>query len=111
MSITDDATIRRTRLDGGATVVLGAIVWLPSLKKTVNLDSRRPYHRPPFAEFMVEFAHCQSRSSAIRNVPEKSIFLVLAEQLFTVFDKADDHHHGRTNKADEEHHLEDFHDK
>jgi hypothetical protein len=35
----------------------------------------------------------------------EKLFLVLAEQLFSILDEADDHDHGRSRKAEKKHHF------
>ena len=93
VSITEDATMSRTRLDGGATVVrVDAIVRLPS-RETGALDSRERIRRPPCAEFMSKLKQCQSSWTGLSRT-QKHPALVLSEQLFAIFNEADEHHHG-----------------
>ena len=102
VSITEDATISRTRSEGGATVVrVDAIVRVSSLKPVLWNGKGRTAACPALSL-------CPIQSSVKPNRQGKSstgfeLVLVLSEQLFAVMNKTDEHNHGRPCETEEKH--------
>jgi hypothetical protein len=111
VSITEDATISRTRSEGGATVVrVDAIVPVLALDSSLGLLERKDRHAlrqfyfPSEAESMRRSGRCRRRP--IRAGLRRFVF---AEELFAVFDKAEKDDHGGACEADEEHYFQNVH--
>ena len=94
VSITEDATMSRTRLDGGATVVrVDAIVRVPSLEGTDALELGGPTTARPALSLCPDESSVNQNGQALSR-GQKQPALILSEQLFTVFNEADDYDHG-----------------
>jgi len=104
VSITEDATMSRTRSEGGATVVrVDAIVRMSSLEPVLWTGRRRTAACPALSL-------CSIQSSVKPNRQGKSctrlqLVLVLSEQLFAVLNKADEHDYGRSCETEEKHRI------
>jgi hypothetical protein len=107
VSITLDATIRRTRLEAGATVVrVDAIALWP--ERTGILDSRERNHaRSPLSLLLAQT--CVNEEQIKKTKIKRAAKLFFAEQLFPVFHKADHHHDRRARQADEKQNFQKLH--
>jgi hypothetical protein len=73
-----------------------------AITRTGALESEGLLSSPPCLSLFPNESSVNENGYWLGNL-QKNGALVFSEQLFTVFEEADEHHHGRTDKAEEKH--------
>jgi hypothetical protein len=108
VSITEDATMRRTRFEGGATVVLeDAITKLPARRPADYCPVSGFFVRPALS-LLLKWPGVNQNGEPQLNPKEKRL-LVLAEEFLGVLDKADQNHDSRPRQTNEKHDFQHAH--
>ena len=104
VSITDDATISRTRLEGGATVVRLDAILRVSARLPAFWSQGEQKSLPPSLSLLLN--RCLvNRIVKCRYLRRETTNSVGPEQFLGVFNKADEDHYRRSGEAEEEHDL------
>jgi hypothetical protein len=110
VSITEDATISRTRLEGGATVVReDPIAKVPAkMPAAYHPGGQKTIERPAMSLF--------ANSRGVNRKPaeaeaDQGIGLVFADEFLEVFEKADQNHDRGACQADEEQYFQQAHEE
>ena len=93
VSITEDATISLTRSEGGAAYVLEDAILMVSARLPAFWSQGGAGFLAALAESISESITSQSECCRRHWSLESARSFVIAEQLFCVFNKADEHHH------------------
>lgn len=98
----------RTRLDAGATVVrVDAISWVSAQEPAFWIRKGVITVRP--AESLCPICSGVNQIGNRFNHARKQCALFLSKQLFTILNKADEHHYGGPQEANEKHHFKQSH--
>jgi hypothetical protein len=114
VSITEDATIRRTRSEGGATIVrLDAIAIVPARRPAVSRYGSEN-HDTPRDEYISESSASQWKIADVMQAGSSSApfrRFVPAYKFLAIFEETDENDHGRSRKADKKHDFQQAHGK
>ena len=110
MSITEDATISRTRSEGGAAVVRVDAISGVSARLPAYWSQGEQKSLPPSLSLLLN--RCLvNRIVKCRNLSREMAGSIRPEQFLCVFNKADEDHHRGTGEAEEEHQFKYTHGK